>query len=499
MSSYLGIAPPTYFMLKHISYQVVEVRRTNEVFVVMLVASIMGILTVMIIAQYVDGDQNTASVTTSTSWDYPDNEYVGRGPDNVIYHPYVIDNYGLNITYSSDNGTTWQDEVVTNTTWEAYTFLEISGIVVSSNNTTVIYTYIKDADYVYNLYLWYRWNFTGPWNHILVDGQSSVAYSHAYCAINNSDDILCTFFYSNQIYTRVFELSNEAFDGIKSVWVTDSDASVHGVAANRSGDFYIGRNNWDGVKYQYVIQDYNKTKNPRYANMTAGALTPRWSGLICLENDRFVIACTFVSSLKGYVWYYYQESHWGLFSWRVEVQDTDTDLEPYLSISFDQNNRVYIVAVENENLGDGDVLQWDAQFNASEGTWASSERTIYSIPTYDDYVFGGTACTQLWPRLYNKGEWKYASVPDEGYAHAWIWRDEQGATDDYYYQFNWSATWDSFDWAAMEEDEPSPDMVTDGVRDWWLWWGDAACISTAMIVAVVLLFGIIVIQMTTRR
>lgn len=416
--------------------------------VVMLCMAFIWLVLVMVLAG-VQGSSGTYTQTVTTNNIYTDQEtpHTTRGPNNGLYYVFIQpDGLGLSVDFSSNSGGSWTEYEIVDAAWKGHSYIQIGGVQVSSNSTCVVYFNTLDADSTYDSYLAVRWGWSGSW--VITNIWSSVTYSMSFpkMAINDTDMILLTCFYNGALRYKTYDLDTDTVDPLISpiLWLSETNAWDYGITVNVSGKFILSAKTWSGSFMRYYTRDLEKIHATIYLQMWSSVIIPWMVGFECTDDDLFVIGIAFNHLTAYSLQHYYQSTPWSGFI-RIPVMPigATTKFGYYTgcSMSVTQGDTVYYyVHYDTDVGGDGDIDMFHAQYDSVEGVWQGSQETIYSATSQDDVIYGTGFYTGLFPYI----DGKYANLPISGWCRAMVWRDEQGATDDYYSQIQWNCTWDSF-------------------------------------------------------
>jgi len=426
-----------------------------------------------------------------------------RGPNNVIYRAYIATTgMSLNVSFTDDNGSSWSDSEVIDTAWKGHTTLVLGGIVVMTNNTTLVHFVANGADDAYNSYIACRWNWSGDWDVIKVYGSAATGMSYPKMAINETK-VLLTYYTASTIRYKIFDPSDSSVDppaiNLPSAWLPAADSNIanYGITVNQSGLFIIAGQTWSGSVYRYYVRDLYGEHAPIYANLWSGVLSTYSVTIMSTSDDCFSLTCVVHYPGLGYIGL--MVFH-GVAPWSLSLYETPNYASGYL---LDYNSLVGSIDVDDYVTmywaddtgpgGDVHIAKMTAHFQADESTWESAYQIeIYDYGTDDD----------LWVRHdYYNGKYPVVdghsvNVPLDGWMGGHVYKDELGSPDDYTFALYWNATFYWYNWTAPEEPEPDPDPGDDNATadSFGVWW-DTSCITSTIIIFLV----VVVMAMILRR
>jgi hypothetical protein len=176
------------------------------------------------------------------------------------------------------------------------------------------------------------------------------------------------------------------------------------------------------------------------------------------------------------------EGYWGM--WQIGLSNYDNDWIQVLG--FNYNTDEYSAFA-------GPYWEDTTYFTGTEVNYFAED---YDVGNTFRYVFSSNMPYQLYPRLESNYTQLGATL---GFpVCSFVDYDSGDTNNDLWVDFN--TTWPGVrGWTYWPPEAPEEPETPDGSFSDWTWWGDAACISSVMIIAVVLLVGFIIIQATTRR
>jgi len=371
---------------------------------------------------------------------------VARAPNNNLLHGYVTTDYRLNVSRSSNNGSSWSEEEVISTSWESHLTLTWGGIHTLSNNTTVVFFGATFASSYSGLYLAFRWQDVGSWEVVQVYKTTSY-FAWIDAAVNDTDRVAIAGNYGSgsSVRTAIYNPSARSWVTSWLAWDTYNSAICHNVVANATGTFWLSWAYWDGSNNRICWRDVAKTQTLKYSAWTGSTITPWYNSAVC-PNGWYVASCN---------WYY---SGGGTYGWRVWRMNPVTFTISYQliqspaatpgwvvgsAISVDANNYVTIIGYDITN---DNIYRWRASYDADDTTWQGSKVMIYSSPDTNDLVGMRAGTVSLWPQVSDTP----VNMPLTGYACGWVWQDELGATDDFLVQVCINATYPWIDYAPVE-------------------------------------------------
>jgi len=428
-------------------------------------------------------------------------KWSARGPNNIVYRAYIEANMALNVSFTSDNGTTWNDTQIIDAAWKSHTNLIIGGLCVMANNTTLVHFIANGADDLYNSYIACRWNWSGDWDIIKIFGSGSTGMAYPKMAINETK-VLLTYFTANHIRTKVFDPSDSSVVPIAptlpSSWfpAADSNGYNYDICVNQSGLFIIATMGWSGANYRYYVRDLEGVHGAVYATEPWGLYKPYGVNLVCTSDDLFALGAIMATGGNFWILHQYEVTQWGGFAYTII--DSQTDDKDYYGLGHSIDVNDYLTYYYSDATGTGEdvyISKTRALIDASEATWESNIiHGVYDYGTDND----AWRATGWYCEKYPVVQGQSVNIPLTGYMGEHTYKNELGTPDDYSFALYWNATFYWYDWSVPDPD-PDPETPTNETVSDWLWWGDAACISSAMILCVILLVAVIFIQMTTRR
>ena len=390
----------------------------------------------------------TNEITTSDGYSvYNPQHDVARGPDNIIRHAYPTTDLAVNLSYSSDNGTTWTEITILAATYQGLTAVNVRGVCVSSNNTTVVFIRTTDADATYDIYLLIRWGWVGSWDIVRVSGQNSYDYTRAQMAINDTDTILMIFDYnSNGIRWKTFGLGNRTIYPVFAQSPIDySYAGIPFICANKTGQFWVAWIQWDGSYYCFRAKDLAKQKS---------TISSQISNLI--EFDGAAFGCIPTSGIcyfnvwgnytaygyvSAYLYYFRDNKNYWEGPGYLSYWSVDKIAYQFAGATHDASGMIYLFYYDESNHK---LKGMRAMYNEPAIEWAGSIYDVKTGYTSTDYINCANGIGTLWPQVCGVP----VNTAKTGWFMSWIWKDEKGATDDYNYQLAWdSPVWPYIFWA----------------------------------------------------
>ena len=415
------------------------------IYVVTFVVTLVGCL-IMEATDAEGATTHTFEIINDVSAPLPSASVMGRGLNNRIYVAALTDGWGIDVHYSDDNGTTWDDTTVISPGWKGATYLRLAAVVVTTNNTTVVAFEAQNADNAYNHYAAIMWDATGDltgrsWEIDTVSGGSTSA-TRLDCDINDTDHILFTWrFSTTAIYVRLWDFRTDTWNAVEN-WKTITNA-VPMISVNTTGKFHISYRTTQ-VYYDDLDESIGPITLVTSGQMAMGPTGEAWINIDTPTLDRFIYCIIYNTDIVDI---YVQTSHHG-GSAKRQITAGGGDLRAdYVGLSMDTSNELYVIWYNNDN----DIIyrkheQWDA----SQGSWdVAATETLKTLTSNDiGYCSGGPN------GHYPQSGGHRANVPlTGGYWHNWVWKDEIGATDDYYYEAYWDG---SFYWYVYPSPGPGP-------------------------------------------
>lgn len=373
-----------------------------------------------------------------------------RGPNNVVYQAYVTDDYGINISYTSDNGSSWNDSVVISDTWLEHTLVLLGGIVVLANNTTLVHFYSEGADNPYDSYLAIRWKWSGAWDIRTIYSSDVTGANVPKMAVNDTEIILLTYWINAALRIKTFNMStltvNPAESILPTIWISgNNQAHMYAISVNTTGKFIICAKDWTGSFYRYTFQDFEKDHVVIYFTMWAGVMVPEQQSFQITSDGYFVLGFS-LNYLTNYGHYNaYQSTEWGALTYvKIRYNTVATDYRYSVGSIIDTSDRVtYYWANDTGGGGGVDITKATEDYDASEAEWNTAITAgVYDYGTNDDAWSSGGWYSCRYPIV----DGYSVNVPITGWMGLHIQRDEKGDPDDYYSRLYWNATFQWYDW-----------------------------------------------------
>lgn len=386
-----------------------------------------------------------------------------RGTNNTLYHVYTGSLTDVIISWSIDNGSTWYEHIIFDDTWKSQTIAAIQGIVISSNGTIFVGFYLNGGvDATHATYL-ARHNTTddldGRWDSITLATSGTYGFTTCDMIIDRNDLVWVWGYWNSDISYVYYNMSTDSTSGNPTRWVAGTNLRAS-VVYDMNGDMWISYIYWDSVNYIFTTRDFAKTIQFSYTLGSTAVWNYATATAVTNGTGTDARVCAWLigwwgGGTRSYGFYLYESTDNTSYTRRTVVNTNTEKYSTICSIGIQENNTVYLHSYL-ETDGDDDVIQWHAEWDALEATFISSERTIYTVPDNDDYLYLNSGATAWYPRLYGYA----AAIPTEGYFTAWTWQNELGATDDFNRSVNWSATFYLF--PDNSPPEISNETPTDG-------------------------------------
>jgi len=383
-----------------------------------------------------------------------------RGPDNVLRHAYSTTSHGVNLSYSSDNGTTWTEVEILSGSYAGLTNSIVWGMVVSSNNTTSVIVTTVNADHAFDVYLITLWAFNHAWSweKIPIHYHATLGWGDVDISINDTNVVLMVCRFSGNNAYKLFRMNDRylspATASNPTVWTGASTYPISCVA-NTTGKHWIIHQSWTGSAMRINMRDFCQTLTARTIDVTS------WNGflggVVCLRND--VICAVFgANQAANYaIFFVYLIPGYTTLIQRTVYYGATVIGYSNIGLTFDAQNYVYISYYDDTN---DDIKGYGyCAYNTENIEWASKAFTFSTAPDPSDSTTCFSGLTSLWPKVLNTN----VGIPKTGFFTSWDWKDEIGAVDDYYKQVCWnnSNTWPFIFWTP-------PEIVNYSMIDWYV-------------------------------
>jgi hypothetical protein len=402
--------------------------------------------------------------------------WAARGPDNIVRRVYQTDDYGINVSYTDNNGSTWSDLVVIDSAWKGHTGVFLGGIVVLANNTTIVHFTATGADDNYNAYVACRWNWSGTWDIVRIYGHATTDLAYPKMAVNETTVVLLYVTSSNTIRYKTFDPTDSSFDpvvgSVPNVWVASwTYAYDYDVTVNQTGSIIICSKSWSGSVYRYYVRDLDLEQSPIYAAMSSGVIIPYGVSITCTSDDLFVVVSSQYYSATGFagIKYWKELTLWGGFQTVSIDYRNDRYIDLYsVGTCIDDNDRVTIYWANETGAGEvAEISKTTADHLADEATWeAAIVPYVYDYGDNDDVWYSSTWYDGAFPKV---GGYS-VNIPDAGWMGHHTFRDEPSAPNEYRFALYWNATFHWYDWSPPSGPgpgpEPEPEPTPDPGIDW---------------------------------
>jgi hypothetical protein len=428
--------------------------------------------------------------TEDLTYGWGDDPGIGITPSNRWYFPFVNSDGDFNVSWSDNNGTSWSNVTVQSEGWKGETKMSVVSIQCWSNNTTCVLLRTEGADNAHDAYLFWLWGENdasdpAAWNYTSIRGGATTA-THFSMIFNRTGTLYVVWNYINSIRYRLWDITTGSF-GADTQWL-----AVNGYPA-----IQCDHNNNVWIAYQQSatsgnlwIRDFDQTESMTITDSTG---RNKWGCFfITADNTKVLTGHYQYLSTHQFIVTYETVTNTTLFT-NLFNSDTDDWDVSYWSTGNVYGDVVSVIQLRQET-GTDEFVRFRAQYDAVDATWEGSETVLWTVPTDTDICYHyASGPNSVWPKIDNVSVSRLLS----GDIHYWNFKDELGATDDWYdIVYTDSPVFTYWDWAAPAVPGGSNETTTEYN---WTWWGDASCLSSVMIIAVVLLVGFIVIQATTRR
>lgn len=428
-----------------------ETERKLWIFLVALSAFLLFILVWGAVENAVGVTVKTSEITNSDDWgsSTQPQRVVARGPDNIIRHVYPSATAtSVNLSYSSDNGTSWTETTIFNAGYDGATEVLVRGIVCTSNNTTIVLLTTTGATHTYDVYLLIRWGWFGSWEINQGWGQNSYSYGQAQIAINDTNIVLIMFQY-NMVPTYGFYRPNlhsflPAATSSPTTWNQGGGVNIFPfIEANLTGKFWASFIGWDGSNYCIYYRDICATK-ALMKQTISNLMSCYILGMECIPvtgDMIFSVACNYSALNYHYIYFYYHRNNKAYFQGPGMLTSFTSDIVKFetMGMTVDATGMVEIWWYSETNHK---VCGMRCLYTDPLSEWTSSIYDVRTGYTSTDYINIGCGVSSMWPQIIGVS----VNIPKTGYFQNWIWKDEVGATDDYHYQLIFSCTWPYIFW-----------------------------------------------------
>jgi len=410
-------------------------------FIILFFATLIGTLIFMSMDAKANNQINEVDINSGSVIQYQDHWV--RGTDNYLYHVYSGSQTDIMISWSSDGGSVWTEHTIFDSTWRSQTSGRVFGIVISSNGTIFVAFYLYDgSDGTHVTYLARHYPgdaLTTGWDSITLSSHSTHSLANCDVVIDRNDRVWVWGPYNLDIRYAWYDMDLDTTDG-PTVWVSGAANLNPSVVYDMNGDM------WITYIYSSVMYTKDFAQSLTFSKSLSSSYVWGYSVASTTTSGTGTDArlCHWLSGWRSATSY-----SWGIYLYESTDNTTYTESRIYLtntrrysnicSIGIDADNDVFVQSYAETN-GLDNVYQWTSDWDGDAASFQATERTIYTIPDDDDYMYLCAGSTARYPR---SGGYA-AAIPTNGYFQSWIWKDEQGATDDYSRSVNWSATWHSF-------------------------------------------------------
>lgn len=417
----------------------------------------------------------------------PSDPMIGVCPSNRWYVPYIGQG-DLNISWSDDNGTTWNSSTIVSDGWKGETHMSVVGIQTWSNNTTVVMVRTEGADHDYDLYLFWLWgdgnaSEAGDWNYTsFASGASVVRYGSM---IFNSSGIL------HLVWNEVSAIRHQTWDvadgtlGSETLWLAVNAYPM--IQCDYNDDVWVAYQ----VSSKLWVQDYDQVVTMSINDPTG---TMQW-GSFFITGDNTKVLTGYRQYLSNH---YFRVAYEAVVNTTLTYNEFQSDTDDW-NVNYYAGGNVYgektvsVVQLRVET-GSEEFVEYRAAYDAIDGVWESSETVLWTIPTDDDMCYHyGNCPSSVWPQI----DGTSVNILTSGRFHYWLYKDELGASDDWMDILYWNnPTFAYWDWSPPEEppEEPEEPSSIEDVPS-LMWWDGDMCrtwvLGLFVIIVAIGLFGIV--------
>lgn len=458
---------------------------------------VMFAFSVVFVAMWFIGTDATADVdifdissgTADLAYGQGDDPQIGICPSNRWYFPFINSDGDFNVSWSDDNGTTWDNVTVQSAAWKGETLMVIQGgIQTWVNNTTVVMLRAEGADRAHDLYLFWLWGENDPsdsasWNYTQITSSGSTIARHSSMIFNRTGMLYLIWNQNSAIRSRTWDVSTGTFDTADALWLSSNE-------------------------FPMIQCDYNNVVWVSYQNSPSWQIITDWAKGVSMqvttsnsriEYSNFHIASDNVKVLTGH--YQYLTTHQFAVAYESAVNttltanlfqsDTDDWATDYWSTGNIVGTTVSITQLRQES-GSDEYVRYRAAYDAVDATWEGSETVLWTVPTStDDARYHATGPNSIWPKIGNVS----VCMATGGTMYYWHFKDELGATDDYYDIIYYDApTFPYWDWPAPAGPDPDPDGGSEDPT-----YGFDVCNSSLLMASVIFLLFFVMIGVFLRN
>lgn len=416
--------------------------------------------------------------------------------------------HAITASYSSDNGTSWTSFVLMDNTYPGF---ELNGFpwmvndaVGLSNNSIIIVMTLKNFDTAsrYECWLFCHWNNSDLSQWELFDVYSNSGQNidrDPSIAVNDTDTVMITYEIDGQnyVYYDFFSPANRVAAGNLKSAIEPQGSLGPWALCDSNGVFFVGM----VIDADDDLDIY--TSDGSWTLVWTESFDSSYFAYDCIiTGDDTIVALSAKNDGGVMQLHYWNETAEGL-RYIVDLGTGDTTCTyPKLGI---YNNSETTVSIISYSLTDDsfkraygdyyiDSEVWQTRW--SDGEWDETHDTAKDYTGYQPHDLFPIVTDPV-SSVINR-----TMLPNTGfYAHItdyYVTGDTEDLREIHANTTTWPASpyyhYDPFYEAPEEPEEPGADA------DWnWTWWGDVACISSFMVIAVVLLVAIIIIQGTTSR
>lgn len=411
-----------------------------------------------------------------------DDPHVAICPSGRFYFPFIDSDGDFVVAWSDDNRSSWDEVNVQSDGWKGETFMMVQSVQSWVNNTTVISIRTIDADRGYDLYLFWIWGENEPsdpaaWNYTQINGVGISLCKHLSMVFNRTGMLHIVWNQANAIRHRLWDITTGDFDTSDAIW-----KSINGnpmIQCDYNNNVWIGyqTSSW------YYIEDWDDTES---LQITADTNRHQFGAFFIASDNKKI--------LTGHR--QYLSNHAVLIAYETTVNTTMTyntfqaDVDDWSTTFWTTGNVVgtqVSICLLRLETGSDEYVKYEANYDAVDAVWEGSEMVLWTIPSdADDARHFGTGPNSIWPKI----DGTSVCMATGGVMYYWMFKDELGATDDYYeIVYSYNATFPSFDWEPPEEPGGNGNETA---SMWPLWYTGENCRSWAVALFVlVVVIGII--------
>ena len=382
------------------------------------------------------------------------NPHVAICPDGRFYVPFIDSDGDFNVAWSDDDRATWDEMTVQADGWKGETYMAISSIQTWVNNTTVILVRMEDADRDYDLYLFFLWgenDVSDPasWNYTQINTGGLHTITFPSMVFNRTGMLHIVWYEQLAIRRSTWDVTTGEGDLPPEVWKSITN-SMPMLQCDYNNDVWLsytisasfqGLVDWDDEVAMQVSRSVGRIQYSALfvASDNTKVLTGHYQ---YLATHQVVVAYETVTNTS--------------MTYNLFQSDVDTWSNSYFTTGNIVGTTVSICLLRLET-GSEEYVSYTAAYDAIDAVWEGSEKVLWNIPTDDDEArHFGTGPNSVWPKI----DGTSVCMPTGGAMYYWMWKDEKGATDDYWeIVYSDGATFPTFIWS------PPPTITTISLPD----------------------------------